>query len=280
MWKELSKHVLPIWPCHPCQVCNTNSTSFHDDGDGDHISGACASWRGSTHKSHCTRRRSTKAAQRPRHTTTSRTSSSWPMSHSSENSESLRLVTCHNLLVLSSKHAGSNLNQLGSVGWKRAQWILHIGLLPDWIHLAQPGNDTVSQNQIRSGLVLHNMIRAVCGRTLPSLKLKVGHGYMSSSELAAFCQNQAWWFLHTSLLLDLMHLGKICYGLLLFHYKLKVTVSLLKHMHACTHPPAHTHTHTHIHTHTHSLILDQSISITYLWFNKGQGSGWGGQGGH
>ena len=31
--------------------------------------------------------------------------------------------------------------------------------------------DTVSQNQIRSSLVLHNTIQAVCGRTQPSLKV-------------------------------------------------------------------------------------------------------------
>ena len=32
-------------------------------------------------------------------------------------------------------------------------------------------NLTVSQNQIGSGLVLHKMIRAVCGRTQPCLKV-------------------------------------------------------------------------------------------------------------
>ena len=157
--KKLSKHILPTWPCHPRQVCNTNSTSFHDDGDGDHISGACASWRGSTHKSRCTRRRSTKAARRPRHTTTSRTSSSWPTSPSSENSESLRLVTCHNLLVLSSKLAGSDLNQLGSVGCGSGPnefctlACFQIGSI--W---PKPGNDTVTQpepNQIWAGFAEH-----------------------------------------------------------------------------------------------------------------------------
>ena len=41
--------------------------------------------------------------------------------------------------------------------------------------------DTVSQNQIGSGLVLYNMIRSVCGRTQPSLK--VGNWQRSSCVL-------------------------------------------------------------------------------------------------
>ena len=50
--------------------------------------------------------------------------------------------------------------RLGSIGQKRG---------PD--PLGQNLTDTVNQNQIGSGLVLHNNFRAVCGRTQPSLKL-------------------------------------------------------------------------------------------------------------
>ena len=67
-----------------------------------------------------------------------------------------------------------------------------------------PKTDTVSQNQIGSGLVLQ-MIWAVCGGMLQSLK--VGNWYCDS-WLVLFCQNQACWFLCTGLLLDQMHLAK------------------------------------------------------------------------
>ena len=60
--------------------------------------------------------------------------------------------------------------------------------------------DTVSQNQIKSRLVLHSMIRAICGRNQQSFE--------TGSRLMALCQNQAWWFLHTGLLPDEIHLAK------------------------------------------------------------------------
>ena len=43
--------------------------------------------------------------------------------------------------------------------------------------------DPVSQNQIKSKLVLHSMIQAVCGRNQQSFE--------TGSRLMAFCQNQA-----------------------------------------------------------------------------------------
>ena len=60
-----------------------------------------------------------------------------------------------------------------------------------------------SQNQIGSGLVLHCMIRAVCGSTRPSVKVeKLVAGFVE------FCQNRARWFLHTGLLLDQIRMAK------------------------------------------------------------------------
>ena len=53
-----------------------------------------------------------------------------------------------------------------------------------------------SQNKIRPRLVLHSMIWAVCGRAELNLKVR------NCSGLLAFCQNQAWLFLHTGLLPD------------------------------------------------------------------------------
>ena len=62
-----------------------------------------------------------------------------------------------------------------------------------------PKPDTVSQNQTGSRLVLHNMIRAICAKTEPSLK--VGNWLRSA-------RNRARWFLHTGLLPDQMRLAK------------------------------------------------------------------------
>ena len=68
-----------------------------------------------------------------------------------------------------SKHAGSDSPPIRSIGQKRSGWCLHNGLLPDRIRLAKPWHS--QPGQIGSGLVWHSMIRAVCGRTQPSLRV-------------------------------------------------------------------------------------------------------------
>ena len=83
-----------------------------------------------------------------------------------------------------SKHAGSSLDQGGSIGQKRARCFLHTGLLPDQIHLAKTWQPEL--NQIR--LVLHNIIQS-------------GSGWKHWPKWAR-C------FLHTGLLPDRIHLAK------------------------------------------------------------------------
>ena len=71
-----------------------------------------------------------------------------------------------------------------------------------WTRSVWPKPDTVSQNQTGSGLVLHSVIQAGCRRT--QLSLTVG----DCSRPFVFCQNRAWWFLDTGLLLDQRCLAK------------------------------------------------------------------------
>ena len=71
---------------------------------------------------------------------------------------------------LASKHAGSE------AGWIILAHRLASGPVPFGQNL------TVSQNPITSRLVLHNMIRAICGRMQQSLKLEIGR------RPVAFCQ--------------------------------------------------------------------------------------------
>ena len=110
--------------------------------------------------------------------------------------------------MLYTQHIPRNMPDLICIWSRLAQkhWpeagpiILAHRLLLDRIHHPFGQNLTVSQNQIESRLVLYSMIWAVCGRNQQSFE--------TGSRLMAFCQNQAWWFLHTGLLPDEMHLAK------------------------------------------------------------------------
>ena len=123
-----------------------------------------------------------------------------------------------------SKHAGSDSlliwiwftcdqDWLESIVQKQAWWFLHTSLYPDQIRLAktwhsQPGPP------IGPRLLLLNMFQAIYGRM--QVSLKVGY-WETGSRPVAFCQNQAWWLLHTG-------------------WRFRITLATDAHMHACTHP--------------------------------------------
>ena len=88
------------------------------------------------------------------------------------------------LAGLTSKHARSNphLIQIGSEALARSGPDDYCSSTCFWTGSIWPKPNIVSQNPIRSGLVLHNMIRAICGRTQQSLKVEI------SSKPVAFCQ--------------------------------------------------------------------------------------------
>ena len=105
------------------------------------------------------------------------------------------------LLNSPSKHAGSDSHP-ARIGWEalaRSGPDDSCTLACFRAGFVWPEPDTISQNSIGPGLVLHNSIRDVCGRTEPSLKVaKLVAGRLRPAR------NLARWFLHTSLLPDQM----------------------------------------------------------------------------
>ena len=107
-------------------------------------------------------------------------------------------------LYFPSKHPGSDSHLMGisSEAMARSRPIESCRPACFWTRSVWPKPDTVSQNQTGSRLILHKVIQAVCWRM--QLSLTVG----DCSRPFVFCQNRAWWFLDTGLLLDQMCLAK------------------------------------------------------------------------
>ena len=100
-----------------------------------------------------------------------------------------------------SKHAGSNSHLIGisSEAVARSRPIDSCRSACFWTRSIWPKPDTVSQNQIGSGLVLHSMILAICRKT--QLGLKVG---LRDNNEASVCLLKSWSNTAT-FVVDIMH---------------------------------------------------------------------------
>ena len=97
------------------------------------------------------------------------------------------------LLSSPSKHAGSHPAQIAWDALARSGPDGSCTLACFRTGFVWPKPDTTSQNSIGPGLVLHNIIRDVCGRTEPNLKVaKLVAGRLRPAR------NRARWFLHTT----------------------------------------------------------------------------------
>ena len=93
----------------------------------------------------------------------------------------------------------SNPDRLRSQKW--ARWLLHTGLLLERICLAKTWYIQLEPNQIRAGFAQYDLGRLWKNAT------ESERGKLVAGQLH-FARTRAWWFLHTSLLLDQMSLAK------------------------------------------------------------------------